>query len=589
MSPIRSPIRSAISSAIRSAFSAGSGGAAAWSPSSWFSVGEQGGVYEVDLPTLFQDIAGTTPVTTAGQTVRRWNDKSGRGNHVTNASGNWTLQVDLDGVFCVRSDGATSFVAATPIAWGSPHVSAVCAVKQNVGTQHTIYGFGNAASTTQTFEIGYHAGGALAYRRGSGSFGGRGTAVMNSDKRVISYALDLSGATQSAEARFIRFNGLPQALTDYGAGDTGSGNFGTQTPLVGGGVGGSLRADVYGIIVSSKNASDSEFESAEQYFADIIAAPVPTIDAAAPVWLDTAAPVAESGYTRTNPFSRAKYQTTAQYVSVTGHSTVSSTFNTFDQIGVYVNGVYYSHIDPSADGSFASLVSLSTGLKTIEFVAGLQSSPDQATIIGSWFVSAKGSAAMTAVSDTASNRLVIYGDSIAVGGNAAVPVRDGWPVLLRTERGSDSTVVEAYGYRSLNLDASDSTKRAAFVAKIQALNPTILWVAIGTNDYGLSKWTAASFGAAYAATLDDLHSALPALVIYCQTPLLRTSEAANSYASTLGDYRAQISTAVSARASYCTLVDGTAILTTGQLADGVHPTTAGHAAYAAYVAGVLGV
>lgn len=572
---------------IRRGFSAP---APAWSPLSWFSASEQGGIYEADLPTLFQDSAGTTPVTAAGQTVKRWNDKSGRGNHLTNASGNWTLQVDSDGVFCVRSDGVTNFVAASPIAWGSPYVSAVCAVRQNVGTQHTIYGFGSVVSTTQTFEVGFHAGGALAYRRGSGSFGARGTAdAAPSEKRVISYALDLSGSTQATEARFIRVNGVSQALTSYGSADSGSGNFGTQTPALGGGVGGPLRADVYGVIVSSKNATDAEFESAEQYFANIIAVPVPTIDAAAPVWLDTAAPVTETGYTRTNPFSRAKYQTTAQYVSVIGHSTVSSSFNTFDQIGIYVNGAYHSHIDPASDGSFTSLVSLSTGPKTIEFVAGLQSSPDQANIIGSWYVSAKGSAAMTAVSDVASNRLVIYGDSIAVGGNSAVPVRDGWPVLLRTERGSDSTVVEAYGYRSLNLDASDSTKRAAFVSKIQALNPTTLWVAIGTNDYGLSKWTAASFGAAYAALLDDLHTALPALGIYCQTPLLRTNEAANSYASTLGDYRAQISTAASARASYCTLVDGTAILTTGQLADGVHPTTAGHAAYAAYVAGVLGV
>lgn len=36
--------------------------------------------------TLFQDTAGTTPVTTAGQTVARINDKSGRGNHATQAT-----------------------------------------------------------------------------------------------------------------------------------------------------------------------------------------------------------------------------------------------------------------------------------------------------------------------------------------------------------------------------------------------------------------------------------------------------------------------------------------------------------------------
>jgi len=204
--------------------------------------------------------------------------------------------------------------------------------------------------------------------------------------------------------------------------------------------------------------------------------------------------------------------------------------------------------------------------------------------------SATASAAMTAVSESPTNRLVIYGDSIAVGANSTVPPKDGWAVLLRAERGTDSTMVEAYGYRSLHLDASDSTKRAAFVAKIQAMSPSILWIAIGTNDYGLTKWTDTQFGAAYAALLDDLHAAMPSLVIYCQTPIVRTGEpTANGNGLYLSDFRTAISNAVSSRSAWATLIDGTAILTTSDLADGVHPTTAGHATYAAFVAGVLGV
>ena len=39
-----------------------------------------------DLTTLFQDSAGTTPVTAAGQPVGRMLDKSGRGNHATQAT-----------------------------------------------------------------------------------------------------------------------------------------------------------------------------------------------------------------------------------------------------------------------------------------------------------------------------------------------------------------------------------------------------------------------------------------------------------------------------------------------------------------------
>lgn len=49
-----------------------------------FANGEQGAWYDPsDLSTLFQDAAGTTPVTASGQPVGRMLDKSGRGNHAT--------------------------------------------------------------------------------------------------------------------------------------------------------------------------------------------------------------------------------------------------------------------------------------------------------------------------------------------------------------------------------------------------------------------------------------------------------------------------------------------------------------------------
>lgn len=55
-----------------------------FNPLSWFSSGEQGAWYDPsDLTTLFQDSAGTTPVTLSPmeQPVGLMRDKSGRGNH----------------------------------------------------------------------------------------------------------------------------------------------------------------------------------------------------------------------------------------------------------------------------------------------------------------------------------------------------------------------------------------------------------------------------------------------------------------------------------------------------------------------------
>lgn len=58
-----------------------------WTPAALFASGEQGVWYDPsDFSTLFQDSAGTTPVDAVGQPVGRILDKSGRGNHATQAT-----------------------------------------------------------------------------------------------------------------------------------------------------------------------------------------------------------------------------------------------------------------------------------------------------------------------------------------------------------------------------------------------------------------------------------------------------------------------------------------------------------------------
>jgi hypothetical protein len=61
--------------------------ALAFSPLSLFSAGQQGAWLEAsDISTLFQTDDTSTPVTAAGQAVGRWQDKSGRNNHATQAN-----------------------------------------------------------------------------------------------------------------------------------------------------------------------------------------------------------------------------------------------------------------------------------------------------------------------------------------------------------------------------------------------------------------------------------------------------------------------------------------------------------------------
>lgn len=86
--------------------------------SSYYSGGIAGMVWDLtDSNTLFQDIAGTTPVTAAGQPVGKIIDVSGNGNHWTasaNDSTRPTYQVDGDSKPYLDFSGAQYLIAPTP-------------------------------------------------------------------------------------------------------------------------------------------------------------------------------------------------------------------------------------------------------------------------------------------------------------------------------------------------------------------------------------------------------------------------------------------------------------------------------------------
>ena len=69
----------------------------ALSPASLFATGAPGAIFDPrDLTTMFQDSAGTTPVTAPGQPVGLRLDKSGRGNHATQATAGARLTYGIE-------------------------------------------------------------------------------------------------------------------------------------------------------------------------------------------------------------------------------------------------------------------------------------------------------------------------------------------------------------------------------------------------------------------------------------------------------------------------------------------------------------
>ena len=82
--------------------------ASIFSPAALFAEGEQGVWYDPsDMSTLYQDSAGTTPVTAVGQPVGKMLDKSGRGNHMTQptSTSRPIYQIDANGRPYLSFDG----------------------------------------------------------------------------------------------------------------------------------------------------------------------------------------------------------------------------------------------------------------------------------------------------------------------------------------------------------------------------------------------------------------------------------------------------------------------------------------------------
>lgn len=292
----------------------------------------------------------------------------------------------------------------------------------------------------------------------------------------------------------------------------------------------------------------------------------------------------ETDFVRTNVFSEVSFSTTATLIKLQLYNDIFGSFT--PDVAVWVDDVFNQQINPPGTGLTTHYIGLSSGTKNIRVTNGLQAKPSSA-VLGCWLKTLTANASLTRNTVTDTGGMVIYGDSIASGYIASPNSRYGWAMRHR-EAASYPVSVEAYGSRALNDDTSSAPLQADLVSRLASLAPTKVWLAIGTNDYGLNRISAATFETRYASLLVDINAALPGATIYAQTPIDRATETANTFGDTLGAYRTAISNAASGK-GYVTVVDGTAILALGDLSDGVHPSTAGMATYATYVAGVAGV
>jgi len=291
----------------------------------------------------------------------------------------------------------------------------------------------------------------------------------------------------------------------------------------------------------------------------------------------------QTNYLQCSVFARWVFTTTAARMFIKTWNTIYSAFPAWTEITIIINGTYYAKLEPDAlNGATFSDVVLPAGSKIVELVVGTQSKP-AASVIGTFINSVYFSGGVTTMQTPTAPNYVVYGDSITAGGNADIPASESWVAVLRNSYGY-RLAVEAWGYRSLFSDAPDAAGRTALSTQLAGYAPTVgVWLAIGLNDYHLETQSAADFGTAYADLLDKLHTDLPTATIYCQLPITKTSEVANTFGDTLDDYRAAITTAQLSRVAYAVLVPEWTVT----LADGIHPTIAGHATFAENVNAIL--
>lgn len=243
-------------------------------PIDLFNTGEQGAWYDPsDITTLFQDSAGTTPVTAIGQSVGLMLDKSGRGNHAsqTTAGNRPVLQQESDGRLYLAFDGATSnrWLQTAAINFTGTNKVTVFAGLQKLSD--AALGLVVELSTNaSTVNGGFYLTAPRANAAAGYQFASRGTLAVlattpNNYAAPITNVLTGS-ADISADIARLRVNGVQAASSTA---DQGTGNYGNHVMYIGrrGGTTLPFNGRLYGLIVRGAESTAEQIAEGEKWLA----------------------------------------------------------------------------------------------------------------------------------------------------------------------------------------------------------------------------------------------------------------------------------------------------------------------------------
>lgn len=249
-------------------------GAPTWMPLGLFRAGEQGiWLDPSDLSTLFQDAAGTVPVTAAGQPVGRILDKSGRGNHAsqpTAARRPILRQNATTGAYFLGLDGVDDgLVTASMDFTATDKVSVFAGVRKlsdaAAGIVCELGAVMSANSGTMALIVA-GAGGAEEY-----TYGSRGSVAQYAATSLIAHNAPHSGVLTcsshiAGDSAILRVNGAQAAQNTA---DQGTGNYGNYPLYIGrrGGTTLPFNGHLYGLIITGRLATDRETRATERLLA----------------------------------------------------------------------------------------------------------------------------------------------------------------------------------------------------------------------------------------------------------------------------------------------------------------------------------
>ena len=240
-----------------------------FSPKSLFASGEQGAWYDPrDLSTMFQDAAGTTPVTAAGQPVGLIRDKSGRGNHASQVTaGSKPMLRNTGALWYLQFDGIDDFLATGNIDFTqTDKIGVFSGMNKNTNAATGI--FVETSLNTNTNNGCFYLAAPVTTGMATVTFNPKGTAQTSvtinlpaASNTVLTAQSDISGSMAT-----MRKDGVAAGSSSS---SQGSGNYGNYPLYIGrrGGTSLPFTGYLYGLIIRGALTDAAGITSTEKYLA----------------------------------------------------------------------------------------------------------------------------------------------------------------------------------------------------------------------------------------------------------------------------------------------------------------------------------